>query len=494
MESWREFGPWYIITKTILAALLAMCINLATHCLDDVSTSFTSFLVVSAVVSQGLKNGFHVLWAGLMGSLLGLISVAVWGLANTPIDSNQFPVAALPWLRVPLTMGAAVYFLFLLKQFQNPAAATSAVFSALFVQQAQIAYPPIIGAPTWIQVLVTRILALTTATLAATIINFLISGLFYSNIFRNQQYVAETQLTFALPQLLKSSFDGEFIFGSILGKLGDGHAAMQELKLLSCECWGGGRGSMLRAFQAGETPDVYRARLGEAKWTKKQLRRISGPFRATYTQLLNYTWALKCYLQLASIFAFTGKCGKTVKIPPTLVNGNVIVWLDVLDDILLKSVTELGRRLGWPPAQSETRKWRGKSLTDRIFRRSVGKRGLLMKPPVTDEGVLDAETVDTMKPWSGPRTSLVKDVVIRVLSEAVGTGADVGVSATPETLFALVRPTVQNIVMSLDAVVEELLYMMGERSGDGSSMDTLGGTPALAVDITDSDSDDDRGY
>jgi hypothetical protein len=380
VDQWTDFGPWYIILKVLLSAMLALGINLGTQCQDNISATFTAFLVVSPVVSQGLRTGFHVFWAGILGSTFGMISLAIWGLANSP----NFPSESLPWLRVPLTMAAATYALFVLNQFGNPPAATTAVFSALYVQLAAVPYPPMSADPIWAQVLVTRILALSTGVLAATVVNILLSGLFYTWIFRNQEFSIERQMLQALPVLLRGDFEGEFIFSSLISRIHDGEAAQQELSWLSCDC-----GTKTRLAQTNNI------------------------------RLANYVEALKLYLQLASLYGFSGKCHRRILVPT---NGD-INWDGVLEEIMQETVVKLSERLGWPPLSSSTL---GPTLAEKIFACPV---------PV----LFNAQSTQF-------KSNLMSDIIQRVMIKRSGSPQDV-------------HPFLQSLLMSLTDVAAQLINL-----------------------------------
>jgi hypothetical protein len=315
VNKWRDFGPWYIVLKVFLSAMLGLAINLGTQCQDNISTAFTSFLVVSPIVSQGLLNGLHILWAGVLGSAFGMISLAVWGLANSTGDA--FANDSLPWLRVPLTMAVAAYSLFVLDQFTNPSAVTTAVFSALYVQLAAVPYPPMASDPIWAQVLVTRILALTTGVVAGTVVNVLLSGAFYDWIFKNQSYSTDAKLLDCLPKLLACDFSGEYIFSVLLSRITDAEAAIRELT-----------------------------------WVSRMVTCDARLAKRSHVRLTNYVTILKLYLNLASLYGFVGKSFSS-----TDEVGNMV------KEILAETTVRLNDILGWSSGVSTT----GISLTDANF-------------------------------------------------------------------------------------------------------------------------------
>ncbi len=419
----------------LITLVLTLAINLGTQCQDHVSSTFTSYLVVSSVVSQGLRTGFHVFWAGILGSLFGMISLAVWGLANAPFG-NAFATDALPWLRVPLTMAVATYTLFLLRQFDNPAANTTAVFSALYVQLAAVPYPPMADYPTWAQVLVTRILALSTGVLAATLINVLVSGFFYSSIFRNQQYVVETQLVHALPCLLNVDFAGDYLFTSILGKINDAEAAMQELTWFSCNCTSMPGTILQSVYQGLKTSEANKR---DPVWLANQDAPIL--FHATYVRLLNYIYVLKNYLQLSSLYSYTGKCYSRILLEPTIVNGREIEWQAFVSAVYLDTLQLLGTTLGWPPMQTDSKNWLNRSLTDKVFRNEEGKHVMIHKELLVVAGNKD---------WKGPKNAMVRQICLQVLSEYAN-------NVSEEDAFSLIHPAVQGLIATLDLVVDNLL-------------------------------------
>ena len=166
-------NPFCLAVKAALACVLALALCSLVGNPDTVSAGFVAVLCVSPTVLMGLRRA----GGQLLGSALG-------GVLGVAMSALELPT----WLGVPIAVAASVRLVYALG---FEAAYPVAAFSALLIQSGSIGSPA--------EALEHRVVAVVIAAASGFLVNLVVSGLAYEEIFGRRLAIVERQVFGLLP-------------------------------------------------------------------------------------------------------------------------------------------------------------------------------------------------------------------------------------------------------------------------------------------------------
>ncbi|ELR23635.1 uncharacterized protein ACA1_072680 [Acanthamoeba castellanii str. Neff] len=237
-------APVWDIIKCGLVSIVVLLADKATKNPDHLSAVFTAFLCISPLTSSGFFIGLNIWIAAMIGTFIG---TAVSAAAYIDPDDPDF----FWWLifKTPIAACLTMYALLVAKRY-TPGDISSGLFSAIFVQARHPRVTPVTGADLQmilfeyepmedvkdtprmlvLTTLIVRIIALTTAVLASTFVNFIASGWAVKSIFTARTYFAEAVIweSFSTLSTVPTSPEAQQTFGLLVGLLSDVRMARKE--------------------------------------------------------------------------------------------------------------------------------------------------------------------------------------------------------------------------------------------------------------------------
>ena len=171
-------NPFFLAVKAALACVLALALCSLVGNPDTVSAGFVAVLCVSPTVLMGLRRA----GGQLLGSALG-------GVLGVAMSALELPT----WLGVPIAVAASVRLVYALG---FEAAYPVAAFSALLIQSGSIGSPA--------EALEHRVVAVVIAAASGFLVNLVVSGLAYEEIFGRRLAIVERQVFRLLPDAARS--------------------------------------------------------------------------------------------------------------------------------------------------------------------------------------------------------------------------------------------------------------------------------------------------
>jgi uncharacterized membrane protein YgaE (UPF0421/DUF939 family) len=166
-------NPFFLAIKAGLATLLALVLSELVGNTDHVSAAFIAVLCTSPTVLIGLRRALTQFAGSLVGGLLGVICIAL----DVPI-----------WIGVPVAVALSIRGAFLLGVSQGHQVAA---FSAILVQ--------LLPRGTALETLDTRLVAVFVAAVSGSVVNLVVSGMTYDEIFGRRMRLVEQQVYRLMP-------------------------------------------------------------------------------------------------------------------------------------------------------------------------------------------------------------------------------------------------------------------------------------------------------
>lgn len=167
-------NPFFLAVKAGLATLLALVLSAMVGNADHVSAAFIAVLCTSPTVLIGLRRALTQFAGSIIGGLLGVICIA-------------FDVP--PWIGVPVAVALSIRGAYLLGVSQGHQVAA---FSAILVQ--------VMPRGTPLETLDTRLVAVFVAAMSGFVVNLVVSGMAYDEIFGRRMRLVESQVFHLVPQ------------------------------------------------------------------------------------------------------------------------------------------------------------------------------------------------------------------------------------------------------------------------------------------------------
>jgi hypothetical protein len=188
----EDDAPGFCIVKTALVIILALLIDRGTRNPDSITTCFVAVLGITPFMSTGKRIALSTLVCGLLGAVIGTLISAATYLPPADDPSNWMYLLSVPW-----SVCTTRYVLYLIA-YDDPSSKATGLFSALFVILVKFPYPPIAAyvpltdsrGLIW-QTLLVRVIALSTAVFVSFVVNFAVSALAPTAIFKTQLYYTE---------------------------------------------------------------------------------------------------------------------------------------------------------------------------------------------------------------------------------------------------------------------------------------------------------------
>lgn len=166
-------NPFFLAVKAGLASLLALVLGAMMGNSDHVSAAFIAVLCTSPTVLIGLRRALTQFAGSIIGGVLGVVCLAL---------------EVEPWIGVPITVALAIRGAFLLNVSNGHQVAA---FSAILVQ--------LVPQGTPLQTLDSRLIAVFVAAVSGFVVNLLVSGMAYEEIFGRRVRLLEAQVFRLLP-------------------------------------------------------------------------------------------------------------------------------------------------------------------------------------------------------------------------------------------------------------------------------------------------------
>lgn len=166
-------NPFFLAVKAGLASLLALVLGAMVGNTDHVSAAFIAVLCTSPTVLIGLRRALTQFAGSIIGGLLGVICLAF----DVPV-----------WIGVPVAVALSIRGAFLLGVSQGHQVAA---FSAILVQ--------VVPRGSALETLDTRLVAVFVAAVSGFVVNLVVSGMTYDEIFGRRMRLVESQVFQLVP-------------------------------------------------------------------------------------------------------------------------------------------------------------------------------------------------------------------------------------------------------------------------------------------------------
>lgn len=171
-------NPFFLAVKAGLATLLALILGAMLGNTDHVSAAFIAVLCTSPTVLIGLRRALTQFAGSIIGGLLGVICIVL----DVPL-----------WIGVPIAVTLGIWGAFLLGVSQGHQVAA---FSAILVQ--------IVPRGSALETLDTRLIAVFVAAVSGFVVNLVVSGMTYDEIFGRRMRVVEAEIFRLVPGAARS--------------------------------------------------------------------------------------------------------------------------------------------------------------------------------------------------------------------------------------------------------------------------------------------------
>lgn len=198
-------NPFFLAVKAGLATLLALGLSKLLANPDHVSAAFIAVLCTSPTVLIGLRRALTQFAGSVIGGLLGVACLAL----DVPF-----------WIGVPVAVALAVRAAYL---FGVSDGHQVAAFSAILVQ--------VLPHGTPFEALETRLVAVFIAAIAGFVVNLVVSGMAYEEIFGRRLRLVETHVFRAVPRAARRGPEAAQAGFTLIAQLQDELSlALEELR------------------------------------------------------------------------------------------------------------------------------------------------------------------------------------------------------------------------------------------------------------------------
>lgn len=171
-------NPFFLAVKAALATLLALVLGEMVGNTDHVSAAFIAVLCTSPTVLIGMRRALTQFAGSIIGGLLGVICIVL-----------DLPM----WIGVPIAVGLSIRGAFLLGVSQGHQVAA---FSAILVQ--------VVPRGSALETLDTRLVAVFVAAVSGFVVNLVVSGMTYDEIFGRRMRLVEAEVFRLVPGAARS--------------------------------------------------------------------------------------------------------------------------------------------------------------------------------------------------------------------------------------------------------------------------------------------------